>query len=176
MASQEPSPLESDLAGRSKDDYGDNYESHALDIYKLYIQMADNISARRQSANSFFLGINTAIVVFVTYVNLGNDRAPAEESLSWIVALAGMVLCYLWYRLVRSYKDMNSGKFKVVHEIEKRLPLRPYNAEWTAIGRGEDPKTYLPFTNIETLVPWVFVTLHIIAFLRSVPWVWLCNR
>jgi len=175
MANQEPPSLEADLAGRSKDDYGDNYQSHVLDIYRLYVQMTDNISARRQSANSFFLSINTAIVALVAYVNLGHDEAPSGGSLLWLVALAGMILCYLWYRLVRSYKDLNSAKFKVVHEIEKRLPLRPYDAEWTALGRGEDPKTYLPFTNIETRVPWIFAAIHLVVLLRCVSWSWLCS-
>ncbi len=41
-----------------------------------------------------------------------------------IVSLAGILLCYAWYRLVRSYKDINSGKFKVVHEIEKELLIQ----------------------------------------------------
>ena len=33
-----------------------------LEQYKLYVEMADRISSRRQNANSFFLSINTAIV------------------------------------------------------------------------------------------------------------------
>ena len=79
-----------------------------------------------------------------------------------------MVLSFLWYRLIRSYKDMNSGKFKVIHEIEKQLPLKPYDAEWTALGRGKDPSLYLPFTNIELFVPWVFFAIHLFVFLVSV--------
>ncbi len=87
-----------------------------------------------------------------------------------IVSLAGILLCYAWYRLVRSYKDINSGKFKVVHEIEKELPLAPYDAEWEAVGRGKDPKLYLPFINIEMWIPKIFGSLHAIVLLLSVPW------
>ena len=87
---------------------------------------------------------------------------------NWIISLAGLVLSYVWYRLIRSYKDMNSGKFKVVHEIEKELPLSPYDAEWEALGRGNDPKLYLPFTRIEIWVPGIFGALHGIVFLLSV--------
>lgn len=63
-----------------------------------------------------------------------------------------------------------SGKFRIVHCIEKRLPLSPYDAEWEAIGRGENPKLYKPFTHIETAVLWVFVLLHVIVFFRMFPW------
>ncbi len=32
---------------------------------------------------------------------------------------------------------MNSGKFKVVHELETYLPVCPYDAEWTVLGQGK---------------------------------------
>ena len=153
--------IEEKLVSRNEADYGDQHQAHSLEIYKLYVGMADNISARRQSANSFFLTVNTALIAIVGYMSGEN------EEINWVVNLAGMVLCYSWYRLVRSYKDLNTGKFKVVHEIEKMLPLAPYDAEWDALGRGNDPKLYLPFTHIEMWVPWIFFALHLVALLLS---------
>ena len=38
--------------------YGEKYKEHLLEQYKLYVEMADRISGRRQTANSFFLSIN----------------------------------------------------------------------------------------------------------------------
>ena len=151
-----------------KDSYGERYTEHVLEIYKLYVEMADRISMRRQAANSFFLTINSAIVALVGYVNA---IAMSEKSASYfyiLVAVAGMLLSYLWYRLVLSYKQLNSGKFKVIHAIETKLPIRPYDAEWDALGRGKDPSLYKPFTHIEIMVPWVFFFLHTIVFLVSV--------
>ena len=124
-------------------EYGENYKSHILEMYKLYVEMADRISSRRQTANSFFLTINSAIIGFVGYIKISEIN-----EYNWIIEVAGIFLCYVWYRLVRSYKDLNSGKFKVIHEIEKELPLSPYDAEWEAIGRGKNPNLYLPFTNL----------------------------
>ena len=57
--------LRRNLIVNDKDSYGESYQAHSLEIYKLYVQMADNISARRQSANSFFLTVNTAIIGIV---------------------------------------------------------------------------------------------------------------
>lgn len=151
----------------SQTPYGSNekYQAHLLDQYKMYVEMADRISARRQSANSYFLTINTGLVALIGYVTTKDT-----SDYLWLVAGAGIALSYLWYRLIRSYRDLNSGKFKVIHFIEKRLPLSPYDAEWEAIGRGEDPKLYKPFTHIETGVPWVFVLLHAVVFVRMFPW------
>jgi len=55
----------------SNKEYGSEYNSHVIEIYKLYVEMADRISTRRQLANSFFLSINTAIVAIVGYVRFG---------------------------------------------------------------------------------------------------------
>jgi hypothetical protein len=126
--------------------------------------MADKISDRRQSTNTFFLTVNTALIAFLGVVaKLGTDGTSAYPPLPWVLAVsaAGVVLCYAWYRLVRSYKDLNSGKFAVVHALESKLPSSPYHAEWVSVGEGKDPKLYLPFTHVETKIPWVFVALYV---------------
>ena len=159
--------VDNDIVGLQENEYGEKYREHVLELYKLYVEMADKISERRQLANSFFLTLNSAIVALVGYVNLSQGTTSTAPSFFWLVAISGMVLSFLWYRLVRSYKDMNTGKFKVIHAIEKQLPLRLFDAEWTALGKGEDPKLYLKFTNIEMYVPWVFFVLHLIVLVRS---------
>lgn len=149
--------------------YGDKYKEHLLEQYKLYVEMADRISDRRQTANSFFLSINTAIVALVSYVGL----CAGKGNFYWVVSCAGMVLCFQWFRLLRSYKDLNTAKFKVIHEMEANLPFAPYDVEWGKVGRGKDKKLYLPFTHIEINVPGVFFAIHVLVFLWGVgllPW------
>ena len=41
------------------------YESAVLEQYRLYVEMADRVSARRGLANSFFLTLNTGIFTLV---------------------------------------------------------------------------------------------------------------
>jgi hypothetical protein len=142
-----------------------DYAAHLVEQYRLYVEMADNISERRQGANSYFLTVNTAVLAFVGYVTT-NDTSDYL----WLLGVAGIALSFLWYRLIRSYRDLNTAKFRVVHQIERRLPARPYDAEWIALGRGKDSKLYKPVTHVEIGVPWVFLALHAFVFLRTVPW------
>jgi hypothetical protein len=155
----------------SSDLYGSNksYQDHLIAQYTLYVEMADRISSRRQTANSFFLSINTAIFAFVSYGQSENNSLRDAE-MQFVVAIAGVILCFTWYRLVRSYRDLNTAKFKVIHEIERRLPLSPYDAEWEAVGGGDDSKLYLPFTHVEKFIPWIFMALHGFAFAIGVRW------
>lgn len=146
----------------------DLYQAHLLEQYKVYVDSAQKISDRRQSSNSYFLAVNSALLAFVGY-------AVPKESTNylWLLGLAGMTLSYLWYRIVRSYSDLNGGKFKVIGAIESRLPLRTFAAEWEALGEGKNPKLYKPVTHVEFGVPWIFFVLHVFVVVKTVPWHWL---
>ncbi len=151
----------------SKEDYDGNYNDHALEQYKLYVEMADRISSRRQSTNTFFVTLNTALISMAAYAK----SAISIDSFFYIItSLAGLLICYIWYRLVKSYKNLNSAKFKVVHAIEEELPFKLYDAEWEAVGRGKNKKLYHPFTELELKVPWVFFSIYILVILYIIPW------
>lgn len=158
------------LVGVSSEDYGNKYSDHLIRIYDLYISSAENISDRREKANSFFLGINSALVGLIGYLNFISQTKSPQAEIFIPISIAGISLCYLWYRIIRCYKDLNSAKFKIVHEIEKLLPVRPYDAEWEAVGRGNEPNKYLPFTHIEIVIPWVFMFLHAFVLFSSIPY------
>ncbi len=76
-------------------------------------------------------------------------------------------MCYLWYRIICSYKGLNDAKYRVVHAIEARMPLALYDTEWETLGRGKDKKTYWPFSHIELLVPWIFIAIYAVLFVSS---------
>lgn len=152
--------------------YPDNekWYSHLLDQYKLYVEMADRISQRRVSANSYFLSLNTAILGFVGYLTSENST-----DYLWLLAIAGIALTLLWYTIIKSYRDLNSAKWLVVHEIEKRLPISPYDAEWDLVDRGKNSKLYRPLSHVEGGVPWIFFILHAVVLVKTVPWAWLIS-
>ena len=155
------------LFNMSEEEYGLNYKDHLLNQYKIYVEATERISDRRQKANSFFLTINTILVGFTSYIHIG--RKDVIE-FYYLIGIAGMVLCYTWYRLILSYKGLNSGKFKVIQEIEKQLPLSIFYAEWERLGKGKDPKHYRTFTSIEARIPFVFFLLHLLVFIQNLPW------
>lgn len=144
------------IRGIPPDEYGKDHCAHVLEMWKTYLGMTDRISDRRERANAFFVTLHTGVFTVVGFL-------IEKQMFSWIATiclLAGIPFSYLWYRLVRSYQDLNSAKFKVVHEIEALLPLKLFDAEWDVVGRGKDLKQYLPFTHIEVKVPVVFLAIH----------------
>jgi hypothetical protein len=145
--------------------HNEKWYSHLLDQYKMYVEMADRISQRRTTANSYFLSVNTAILAFVGYLT-----SKDSVEFLWLLAVAGGTLTILWYSIIIAYRNLNTAKWSVVHEIEKRLPISPYDAEWEAVARGTNSKLYRPISEIEKGVPFVFFVLHLVVFVKSFPW------
>jgi hypothetical protein len=162
-------PLLKMLFVAESDKYGDKYIEHLIEQYKIYIASCEKISDRRQKANEFFLALNTGLVAVLGYVSVQIQKSNTVVLLL-LASISGIIMCYLWYRMVKSYAGLNSGKFKVIHEIEKRLPLALYATEWEALGRGKDKKVYWPFSHIESAVPWIFISIYGFLFLETIPW------
>lgn len=161
--------LQSKLFVSESGKYGDKYIEHLLEQYKIYVASADKISDRRLKTNEFFLALNSALVTLLGFISAHTAKADAI-ALLFMASLAGIAMCYFWYRMVRSYDGLNSGKFRVIHAIESRLPLALYDTEWETLGRGNSRKTYWPFTHLERRVPWVFITLYLFLLAISLPW------
>ena len=150
--------IESTLFKIKQEEYGDRYRDDIIELYKLYVEMTDRISQRRDRANQWFLAMNTALISAIVFTITKSDNLYPIL----IICVAGSIISYLWYRLIYSYQQMNSGRFKVIHAIEEKLPLKIYDAEWIALGRGKDPKKYKPFTHIEKNVPRVYMILYLV--------------
>ena len=150
--------------------YGDKYAEHLFEQYKIYIESAEKISDRRQKTNEFFLGLNTALVALLGFIATKINSGQFFYAIL-VASISGVVICYFWYRIILSYKGLNSGKFKIIHLIEKKLPLVLYETEWEILERGENKKIYWPFTHIENKIPWVFVVIYGILFIGSIPWI-----
>ena len=77
--------------------------------------------------------------------------------------------CLAWFWLVRSYRQLNSGKYAVIGALERRLPASPYwAAEWMALGEGEDRARYSPVTHLEKWVPFLFFVAYTSALIAAV--------
>ncbi|MBX7266895.1 hypothetical protein KIF24_13245 [Micromonospora sp. Llam7] len=150
-------------AGVDADTYagpGDRYQAAVLEQYKLYVEMADRVSARRATANTFFLAANTAVF---TAVNVGWAHLQAPRWTFVLPLVMLVVQCLAWYWILRSYRQLSSAKFRVVGLLEERLPASPYwRAEWKGLGSGRDRSLYWPLAHLEQAVPGVFALAYLL--------------
>jgi hypothetical protein len=143
---------------------GEKYQTALLEQYKLYVEMTDRVSARRALANTFFLTLNstvfTAVGVFWTTRPTG--------SVAWLalplVVLTGQ--CAAWFWLLSSYRALNQAKYRVIGELEQRLPASPYwRAEWHAEGRVQRRRRQTSLTAVEQVMPVLFAVTYVLAFI-----------
>lgn len=153
--------IEKELQSITKEKYGAEYNYHILEIYKQYVESIEKTSDRRQSSNNFFLSVNTALVALFGYTKIIQTSSTDSLRHYWVIGVVGILLCFVWCRLIISYKGLNRGKFKILHHIEKLLPIRPFDAEWTALGKGENRKLYWPFSHLEFCIPIIFSLLYV---------------
>ncbi|HEY1345703.1 MAG TPA: hypothetical protein VGF54_11990 [Streptosporangiaceae bacterium] len=139
-----------------------------FELYKLAVEMADRISARRGVANSFFLTVNTALMALL-----------GTQDVRWYPAAAGIVLCVSWWALLKSYRDLNRAKFEIILAMETRLPTRVYGGEWTRLRREPvrfaiRPAVIRPWLAqyrelgyVERIVPWIFAAIYSAELLQQ---------
>jgi hypothetical protein len=132
-----------------------------LELYKLAVEMADRVSARRATANAFFLTVNTALLAFVSSRSLNS---------LWLVALAGIALSATWWVLLESYRDLNAVKFQVITEMENNLDAKIFDDEWKRLKENRPEGwwgRYAEFGAVEKFVPLIFATLYAAVFISA---------
>ncbi len=150
------------------------WDNRLAEQYKLYVEMMDKVSERRIGANTLFLSTNTGLVtLYVAAIALLADLNIINSTsvlnlLTIVVGICGIALCAFWNALINSYRDLNTGKFAVIHELEERLPSRPYRAEWIGMGEGVKRTGYIPFTHIERWIPLVFMAIYAVVMITLV--------
>jgi len=146
------------LALQPKETYGAHYQEHLFEQYKLCVEMADRVSSRRMLANSFFLALHTAVVT--AFAALLTQRV-LFGAIGVLPFVAAIILCFVWWFILRSYRQLNTGKFEVILALEQLLPAAPYDAEWDLLGRGQKRRLYWTLTNVERWVPFCFAVLYL---------------
>ncbi|MHA1532324.1 MAG: RipA family octameric membrane protein, partial [Candidatus Heimdallarchaeota archaeon] len=77
-----------------------------FDQYKLYVDLADKISARRATTNSFYLTANSFL-----FVAIGILFSNGLEVVVPMILLIGVFVSISWWLLIIYYKNLNSSKY-----------------------------------------------------------------
>ena len=143
-----------------------------LELYKLYVEMADRVSARRLQMNKFYMSLLSGLVVILSFFlnkDYQTNIAPYHAAIIIAIGLLGCSICLIWNLNIFSSKQLNSKKFEVIHEMERELPYPLFAREWKLLGEGKDNKRYLQYTKLERYVPIIlsipYLIMLIVGFL-----------
>jgi hypothetical protein len=176
-------------SGGGDDTNQDNQQENQFELYKLAVEMADRISARRGIANTFFLTINTGLGSLLALLKPTSCTASAVVCLGdpWTIMFGssiGLVLCLVWFFTLRSYRRLNAAKFSVILKLEQSLPVRLFGNEWDELKKKAPvgvtqpselrerwvklKDQYTELTNLEAIVPVLFGLIYLALIVRAI--------
>ena len=133
-----------------------------IEIYKLHAGLADSVSRQRGTTNRFYILLMSGLsVLFSALLQLRNGVPLGGLMIGF--GLLGTSLAVAWYIHIRSYRQLNSGKFKPLHELEEQLAYPFFKREWELLEEGENPNKYWKLTVVETFVPIIFFLLFAVV-------------
>ncbi len=123
--------------------------------YRLYVQMADKISERRQNANKFYIAMISSIFLFISVmINYGDSGEYLYYSIPFISGV-GIAICTIWISNIESYRVLNRAKFRIIHELEESLPFPCYTKEQELLTKDN----YVQLSRVEKVIPFIFIIL-----------------
>ena len=145
-----------------------NKQDQLLEIYKLQAELADRVSQRRDNANRLYVGLLTSFAILLAFfLRFGTGTMPV-----WIVLLAagilGIALSVSWYIVIRSYLQLNVGKYKALNELEKKLAYPFFKREWKFLKKGKNISRYWKLTVVETFLPIAFFIFSLILIIIAI--------
>lgn len=144
----------------TKETYKGFFNADLLEQYKLYVQSAENVSARRIASSRYLLTLNSALIALYGL----QSASFGQNSWALLIPILGLSVSLLWHQIIKSHKDLNAVKFKIIHEFEQRLPAAPYTHEWQLAGEGQG-NAYRSVTGIERWIPLLFFLIHVILLI-----------
>ena len=159
-----------------------NGSKEALEIYKLHADLADRVSQRRLGTNRIYAGALVGMMLFLgALLRVGGSHTHGGLEFS-VIGVVGALLAVSWALVIRSYRQLNDGKFDALLELEKQLSYRFFEREWHFLGHedkrdGNSEKNdkkkqntkYFKLTVVEQFAPWLFFVLYVAV----VVWGWV---
>jgi len=139
----------------------ENSHRELFDLYRLHAELADRVSQRREGANRLFVSLLTGLMVFLAaLLRLGTGDLGAN-AVMFFFGIAGVMLSAAWFVVIRSYRQLNTGKFEALHELERHIPYPFFQREWELLREGRDFRRYWRLTVVETSLPIIFFLLFL---------------
>jgi hypothetical protein len=121
-------------AGTNFDDAGKR--SGLSEQYKVLASHVEKMSERRQTANNFFLSLNSAIFAgmgLLAKESLAEvDHPFAMKGIFAIVlvlAIVGLVICKGWTSIIKAHRQLNLANMSILQMMEKHLPAAIFSAQ-----------------------------------------------
>lgn len=104
-----------------------------LEQYKIMVGSTEKVTDQRMRVNNLFFTVTSSILSISLVVGKAFEFSIVGAIGMLALSLMAFVVTFLWEKLVRSYGKLNTGKFTVIDQIEKRLRTNMFEHEWNIL-------------------------------------------
>ena len=122
----------------------------------MFQKTYEDLAARRQSVNSFYISVHSAPVGIV----MGLVEMQAKVCVMIFMCITGIILDISWIGILEAYGTLNAAKMKVIHLMEEQLPVALYDVEWHVMSDKLNNRKYVSFTDREKRIPRIFASVY----------------
>ncbi|PIP86738.1 hypothetical protein COV42_00730 [Candidatus Campbellbacteria bacterium CG11_big_fil_rev_8_21_14_0_20_44_21] len=145
--------------------YGPKFRDHYLKQYQIYVNSIGHTSDARQKFNSYFLTLNTLLLTALGF-SFSQEVPFIQNGGQVAIPFIGIMICFIWWAIVFSYKQRSIVKQKIINYVEENLPLSLYGVEWEILKTKHQGFKY-HFFRISLLIPWAFILLYVFIIIFS---------
>lgn len=124
-----------------------------IEQYKTYVNRSNDVSNRRLKTNQFYVSLLSGGIAAIGLLVKPQRLTGIQYIGLIVVGLVGVALCVTWFFNIWSYKQLNQGKYQVIHDMEQKLPHACYTDEWSKLEEGKNNRLYLEHWKVERAVP-----------------------
>lgn len=143
-----------------------NSEEIIFQQYKLYTEQKERFVERSFHTNKFYLLV---VLFLVLVLFLTKDFTFAFGlTATMIYSVAGMCICVLWWINMDAYNFLIKVKLaKVIEEMEKSLPVKPYTDEFVAISDLRKNKRMFLFSDMQKVLSVFSILMFLTLFINE---------
>lgn len=150
-------------------EFSEDRQKMLFEQYKILTQSADQLAARRQAVNGFFLSINTFMLAGVGFVFKESFDLYVHEHrvfrlmiLAIAISMIGLAVDLNWSKLLDSYGKLIRGQIRVLEAMEKHIPAAVVTAQ-AAFHR----KDFHFLSSLETNIARTFQVIYVLTALGA---------
>ncbi|WP_423823277.1 TIR domain-containing protein [Salinisphaera sp. SPP-AMP-43] len=104
-----------------------------LEQYKIMVGSTEKVTDQRMRVNNLFFTVTSSILSVSLVVGKSFKFSLVGAMGMLALSVMAFVVTFLWEKLVRSYGKLNTGKFTVIDQVEKRLRTNMFEHEWNVL-------------------------------------------
>jgi len=141
-------------------------ETDLFQQYKLYVESAEKINESRILTNRFMGAVNSIVFGANSYVIFEILKSGLE--FKWAICMVssalGAFVSISWLAIIEQYGKIYDGKFKIISELEKKMPAEVYTREWEIATKGN----YRDISKAEMRIPKTFLLLYLAIYVLAI--------